>query len=160
MRHGRSEPRSVRRLPGPLHLVAAPLLTVAVLLGSSCGGGQPAYCDDLRRSADMTALNAALRSQDLGKARTAADEFRDLADGAPDDVRSDMRDLAAAVGDIVDLIGQERSATAGAHGTEAGGSAAGVDQRRGELNTRLGELAAVSSRVERWAQRNCGLSLR
>jgi len=138
------------------------LASLAVV--ASCGDGRPAFCDDLARSANMSALTSALDARDLTKARAAATDFRELADRAPDDVRSDLRDLAAAISDIVDLIAAQRGATLGAEGgrtpqDDGTQTVSGVDQDRAKLNTRLGELSTVSSRVERWAARNCGLTL-
>ena len=80
------------------NLAGAVLALAAVAAASTgCGDGRPAFCDDLARAADMDALSAALRAQDLDRARTAAREFSDLADGAPEDLRPDMLDLARAV---------------------------------------------------------------
>lgn len=106
----------------------------------------------------MKALTRSLESQDLERARDAADRFRSLADDAPDDIRSDMGDLADTVSEIVELLGDERSAVPGA-GNSGGGDAADAQQKRDELNRRLDEMAATSSRVQRWAFRNCGLDL-
>lgn len=141
---------------------AAALLTL--LLASpmtSCSDGRPAFCDDLARAADMSALTKALDARDLDKARVAARDFRDLADAAPGSIRAELRDLAGAVSDIVELIAEERNASLGAAGaTNPGkGTEPGADQSRTELDARLGELSAVSSRVGRWAERNCGLRL-
>lgn len=142
------------------------VLTVALFAGpASCGDGRPAFCDDLARSADMSALRSALDARDLARARAAASDFRDLTDGAPDDVRSDLRDIATAISDIVDLIAAQRGATLGAEGgrtpqSDGTQTVSGVDQDRAKLNARLGELSTTSSRVERWAARNCGLNLR
>lgn len=140
-------------------LVVAPTAALA-----ACSDGRPAFCTDLRRAAGMSALTGALQSQNLARARTEARAFRDLADRAPGGVRADLRDLAGAVSDIVALISEERGAVLGAEGgsgTDARrGDTPGAEQDRDELNARLGDLALVSSRVQRWAQRNCGLTLR
>lgn len=140
----------------------AALGLVGVLGPVSCGDGRPAFCDDLAHSAGMSELNAALKSHDLDKARLAASRFHDLADGAPEDIRSDLGDLATAVSDIVELIGRDRSAVPGAGEGDRKDGRSGeptVEQDRSDLNARLGRLSTTSSRVERWAQRNCGLSL-
>lgn len=141
------------------HLVASAAIALASTLAvASCSDGRPAFCDDLSRSADMSSLSDALAAQDLGKARTAAEEFSDLAEQAPDSIRSDMQDLATAVSGIVELLAAERNAVPGA-GTDGQGDAAAVEQQRDELNRRLEELSSTSSRVERWASRECGLDL-
>ncbi len=106
----------------------------------------------------MDALTSALESQDLGKARTAAQQFAELADGAPDDIRPQMRDLAEAVEEIVELLAADRSAVPGA-GEQGQGDAAVVQQDRDQLNQRLEELSTTSSQVERWASRECGVTL-
>jgi hypothetical protein len=127
-------------------------LAVVALLLSSCGDGQPEYCQDLAKGADMAALTKALDAQDLAAARTAASDFRELATSAPSDIRPDMEDLAGAVTDIVGLLSAERTAGPGADPAE-------VEQRREDLNQRLGGLSTTGSRVEDWASRNCGISL-
>lgn len=144
----------------PLRVLACGVLALLGVVGplTACGDGRPAFCDDLARAADMDALSAALRAQDLDKARRAAREFSDLADGAPSEVRPDLQDLARAVSGIVDLLGAERNAMPGA-GREGQGDAAVVERQRDDLNERLDELATTSSRVERWATRECGISL-
>ena len=106
----------------------------------------------------MKALTEALETQDLGRARRAADQFRDLAGHAPDDIRPDFEDLAVAVADIVELLGDERSAVPGAANPDKG-DATTLQQDWEELNRRLDDLASTSSRVERWAFRTCGLDL-
>ena len=106
----------------------------------------------------MKALTEALETQDLGRARRAADQFRDLAGHAPDDIRPDFEDLAVAVADIVELLGDERSAVPGAANPDKG-DAPTLQQDREELNRRLDDLASTGSRVERWAFRTCGLDL-
>ncbi len=135
---------------------AVPVLMAA---GAACNDGRPDFCDDLARSADMKGLNDAFQAQDLGRARAAADRFSELAAAAPSDIRDDFEDLANAVEDIVELLAAERSATPGA-GDDGQGDAAAVEQQRDQLNRRLDELSATSSSVERWASRECGLSLR
>lgn len=149
-----------RTSPG---VVAAVVVLVTTVATGGCGDGRPAFCDDLAGSVDMTALTRALDAHDLGRARVAAQRFRDLSDRAPGAIRSDMQALAGAVGDIVDLVGAERSTTTGGdHGAVTGDAknSPDVEQDRNELNSRLSELSTVSSRVERWAQRSCGISLR
>ena len=159
--------RSRRLLAG----LAGALAVTAVIL-SSCGDGQPDYCQDLARNADMGSLTKALDAKDLKAARAAAAEFKDMAASAPSDIRSDMDDLAAAVTDIIGLLSAERMAGPGAGATSttsttaasgttpsSGSDPADVEQRREELNRRLGELSVTSSRVEDWASRNCGISL-
>ncbi len=147
-----------RRTASPGRAVAAAAALAAVVALGSCSDGRPAFCDDLSRSADMSSLSEALASQDLDKARTAAEEFSELADKAPSAIQPDMQDLASAVSGIVDLLTAERNAVPGA-GTDGQGDAAAVEQQRDQLNRQLEELSATSSRVERWASRECGLDL-
>ena len=140
---------------------------VAGLL-SGCGDGRPGFCDDLARSADLSGLTAALEARNLPRARQAAADFQDLADGAPPDIRDDIRSLAGSVADIVGLLGAERTSGPGVTTTTAGdgpaappsADAADVERRREDLNRRLGELSGTSSRVEDWASRTCGITLR
>ena len=142
---------------------------VGAVLGSGCGDGRPPFCDDLARNADLGALTKALDARDLRAARRAADEFRDLADGAPADVRADMAALAAAVSDIVGLLSDERTAGPGTQGSTSttaptgdgatDGDPADVGQRREELNRRLADLSGTSARVEDWASHTCGITL-
>ena len=106
----------------------------------------------------MSALTDALDAQDLDRARTAAEEFSLLADQAPSEVRSDLQDLADAVDGIVELLAAERNAVPGAS-TDGQGDAAAVEQQRDALNERLEALSTTSSRVERWASRECGVTL-
>ena len=137
---------------------AVAVTLVVAAIASACGDGRPAFCDDLSRSADMSELSAALESQDLDRARTAAEQFSELAAGAPEGIRTEMQDLAEAVEGIVELLAADRNAVPGA-GDEGQGDAAVVEQDRDELNRRLEELAGTSSRVERWASRECGVTL-
>jgi hypothetical protein len=139
-------------------LAAAGALALAALATTACGDGRPAFCDELSKAADMSELSAALESQDLGKARTAAESFSELAAAAPDDIRTEMEDLADAVERIVGLLAADRNAVPGA-GEQGQGDAAVVEQDRDELNRRLEELATTSSQVERWAARECGVTL-
>ncbi len=160
--------------------LAAGLATVVLVVGAlatGCGDGRPAFCDDLAKGADLGALTKALDAQDLAAARHAASEFEDLADGAPDDVRSEMQDLASAVTDIVGLLTAERASgpttgnpsttttAPGSPSTTAGaspsttGDPADVEQRREALNRRLADLGATSSKVEDWASHTCGITL-
>jgi hypothetical protein len=157
--------------------VVAAALSVSVVAGTllgACGDGRPGYCDDLARTADLGALTTALAAKDLPAARQAASDFRDLAEGAPAAVRSDMVALAAAVTDIVGLLSAERTAGPGSAASSSTTSTVGdapstsapatadpadVEQRREELNQRLAALSITSSRVEDWASRNCGISL-
>jgi hypothetical protein len=159
--------RATRR---PGRLVAA-LAAGAVLVAvpAACGDGRPDFCDDLARNANLSALTRALEDRNLPKAREAAAQFRDLADGAPGAVRGDLVDLADSVVDIVGLLGAERTAGPGATTTAPGatsapsgtpaGDPADVERLREDLNRRLAELSATSSRVEDWASRECGINL-
>jgi len=156
------------RRPGrPAVMVAAGAILSTVFVG--CGDGRPAFCDDLARNADLSALSRALEARNLPKAREAAAQFQELADGAPQAVRGDLVDLADSVVDIVGLLGAERTAGPGATTTAPGASStpsgtppgdpADVERLREDLNRRLAELSATSSRVEDWALRECGISL-
>jgi hypothetical protein len=157
-----------RGRPGrPAVVVAAGAILSIVLVG--CGDGRPAFCDDLARSADLSALSRALEARNLPKAREAAAQFRELADGAPEPVRGDLTDLADSVVDIVGLLGAERTSGPAATTTAPGspgtpsdtppGDPADVERLREDLNRRLAELSATSSRVENWASRECGINL-
>ena len=136
-------------------VVAATMATFV----AACGDGRPPFCDDLAKSATMSTLSKALQTQNLDRARAAAKEFSDLAGSAPNDIHSDMQDLAGAVSDIVDLLTAERNAVPGA-GDNGQGDAAAVEQQRDRLNNRLADLAATSAKVEQWASRQCGIDLR
>ncbi|HPU39101.1 MAG TPA: hypothetical protein PLS63_05975 [Microthrixaceae bacterium] len=130
-----------------------------VTFTAACGDGRPAFCDDLAKSATMSALSKALQTQDLDRARTAAKEFSGLADAAPTDIRSQVQDLAGAVSDVVDLLAAERNAVPGA-GDDGQGDAAAVEQQRDRLNSRMADLSATSAKVEQWASQQCGIDLR
>jgi hypothetical protein len=146
-------------VPGrPLRLLVLVAGAALAVSAAGCGDGRPAYCNDLAGVADMSALSSALESQDLGRAREAAQRFSELAGGAPDDIRSEMEDLADAVEAIVELLTADRNAVPGA-GEDGQGDAADVERQRDELNRRLEDLATTSSRVERWAARECGVEL-
>jgi hypothetical protein len=153
--------------PAALAIVAAGALVLSVLTG--CGDGRPSFCDDLARNADLKGLSSALEAKNLPRARSKAKEFQDLADGAPADVRDDLKDLADSVADIVGLLGAERTAgptvastVPGATTTTSGspaGDPAELERLREDLNRRLAELSTTSSRVQDWASRTCGITL-
>jgi len=120
------------------------------LLGAGCTDGTPEFCESLRRSADLSALGDALDAGDLDNAAAEARRLADLADEAPPELRADLTELAAAVVDIVDLVGDEASGT---------GDASEIERRRDQLNQDLAELDQRSERVANWALTECGLRL-
>lgn len=125
------------------------LVACSAALGA-CGDGTPAFCDSLRTNSDLEGLATALESGDLEQARVEALRLSDLSDDAPAEIRSDLRTLADAVTEIVDLLADEAS----------GGSEPGEDERRrDQLNDEFGELDQRSDRVSTWALRECGLRL-
>lgn len=129
--------------------MCAALVACVALLGA-CGDGTPPFCTSLRTNSDLDGLAAALESGDLEQARVEALRLSDLADDAPAEIRSDLRTLADAVTEIVDLLADEAS----------GGSEPGEDERRrDQLNDEFGELDQRSDRVSTWALRECGLRL-
>ena len=93
-------------------------------------------------------------------ARAEARRLSDLAATAPSELRSDLEELAAAVGEIVDLLAAEAEAAAAPEDDdEATRPPADVIRQREELNRRAGELDQRSRRVSDWARRECGLEL-
>ena len=141
----------------PRRAVASLVLAAATLVPVACGDGTPAFCTPLAEQADLDDLATALEDGDLTAADAEARRLRDLADEAPEEIRSDFRALADAVVDVVDLLAQDRAAT------EAGGGDAvnpsEVERRREDLNDRFGELDARSERITTWARRECGLEM-
>lgn len=133
-------------------VVASTVALAAVLSAGGCGDGRPGFCDELAQVADLGRLERSLRAGDLGRAERAAEEFRELADGAPPEVRPDMRAVARGVGDLVALLRSDRAAAGTADAERAAG-------RREALERELGALSLNSSAVEAWARRECGLEL-
>ena len=136
----------MRRAHRAAALAAVMALAVA---GAGCGDGTPKFCDSLARQADMGRLSAALNANDLPRARREASRFSQLAESAPDDVRPDLKALAAGVADVVGILEAD----------EAGGDPAALERQREELNTRLAELGRRSTSVTTWASRECGIDL-
>ena len=136
-------------------LLVAPLLGLLVL---GCSDGTPEFCGPLSEAAELDALSDALRDGDLTGARAEAERLRDLADGAPSEIRSDLAALGDAVVDIVELLEDEQLAT-DADDATGDVSAAQVERQREQLNDRFGELDRRATRVSTWAARECGLDL-
>jgi len=130
-------------------LVVAVLVLLG-LVGAGCSDGTPEFCESLRRSADLSALGEALDAGDLDNATAEALRLADLADEAPAELRTDLTQLADAVVDIVDLVGDEASGTS---------DASEIERRRDQLNQDLAELDRRSERVSNWALTECGLRL-
>ena len=143
---------SRRRVAVGLMAAAATLVPVA------CSDGTPDFCTPLAEQAGLDDLATALEKGDLTAADAEARRLRDLADEAPEEIRSDFRALADAVVDVVDLLAEDQLAA------DAGGGAdsvnpSEVERRREDLNDRFGELDARSERITTWARRECGLEL-
>ncbi len=140
----------------PRRVAAGIVLAATTLVPVACGDGTPAFCTPLGEQSDLDALATALEQGDLTAADAEARRLRDLAEQAPEAIRSDFRELADAVVDVVDLLAQDKAAA------EAGGDAVNpseVERRREDLNDRFGELDARSERITTWARRECGLEL-
>lgn len=133
-------------------VVASTLAVAVALLVGGCGDGRPGFCDELERHADLSRLESALRSGNLGRAERAAEDFQELAEDAPSDIRPDLRAVARGVRDLVTLLRSDSAAA----GTEDAERAAG---RRDALERELGTLSRNSSAVEAWARRECGMDL-
>ena len=88
----------------PRRAVASLVLAAATLVPVACGDGTPAFCAPLAEQADLDDLATALEDGDLTAADAEARRLRDLADEAPEEIRSDFRALADAVVDVVDLV--------------------------------------------------------
>ena len=147
-------------MPSPrlrCRLAAATLILSTSLLAASCGDGTPAFCSTLREQSDLAALGAALDEGDLDAAGDEARQLEELADEAPAQIRGDLRELGDAVVQIVDLLATERD-DAEVEGADPGAPGE-ADQRRQDLNERLGELDERSRRVSAWALEECGLAL-
>lgn len=133
------------------HLGAAALIVSAALLAVSCGDGTPAFCSTLRERSDLAALGGALDEGDLDAAGDEARRFEELAAEAPAEIRGDLQALGDAVVQIVELLAADRD--------DADAPEGEADQRRQDLNERLGELDERSRRVSAWALEECGLQL-
>lgn len=135
--------------------LAVSAVTVTAVAG--CTDATDAYCDRLAADADLRALTTSIENGDLESARSAADEFRRLADDAPSEIRADMREIATGITGIVELLEQERRETSVSDDTF--GSETETEQLRNRLNDRFDDLDRRSLRVETWASTNCGLDL-
>ncbi len=142
----------------PRRTAAGLMLAAATLVPVACGDGTPGFCTPLAEHADLDDLATALEDGDLTAADAEARRLRDLADEAPEEIRSDFRALADAVVDVVDLLAQDQ-ATADAEGGADAINPSEVERRREDLNERFGELDARSERITTWARRECGLEM-
>lgn len=141
-------------MPSPrlrCRLGAATLILSTSLLAVSCGDGTPAFCSTLRERSDLAALGGALDEGDLDAAGDEALRFEELAAEAPTEIRGDLQELGDAVVQIVELLAADRDDTDSPEGE--------ADQRRQDLNERLGELDERSRRVSAWALEECGFQL-
>lgn len=134
-------------------------LALALLAVPGCGDGTPAFCAPLADQADLGELGTALEQGDLDVAAAEARRLRDLADEAPEEIRSDFRELGDAVVDIVDLIAEDRRVTEATSSDPDAVNPSEVERRREDLNDRFGELDTRSERITTWARRECGLEL-
>ena len=130
-----------------LFVLGAMLSTLLV----ACGDGQPAFCSQLSKSADLSGIASALRSSDLSKASKEAAQLSDLAGEAPPEIRADFVAVADSILEIIDLITTERD--------EGQSDPGQFERRREELNTRLGRIDSRSDRIRVWASEQCGIEL-
>ncbi len=161
-------PRATLRM-----LVTLIVLSVFV---ASCSDGTPGFCRDLNSSKQLDGIVAALKKNDLKRADSEARRLKDLAAEAPGEIRTELEALADGVVDIIDLVkrDQDANSVATANSSETGGDdtqddtstvnppstePTDVEQRRNELNFRLGELDKTSDDVSNWALKECGIEL-
>ena len=135
---------------------AALMVAATTLVPLACGDGTPGFCTPLAEHADLDDLATALERGDLTVADAEARRLRDLADEAPEEIRSDFRALADAVVDVVDLLAEDQLAT---EATDDAVNPSEVERRREDLNDRFGELDTRSERIRTWARRECGIEL-
>lgn len=124
---------------------------------AGCTSPTDAFCARLEADAHLKSLTSSIQKGDLEAAGAAADEFTDLADGAPEEIRADMREIATGVVGIVELLEQERRETSVSDDTFSAETE--TEQLRNRLNERFDDLDRRSLRVETWASTNCGLDL-
>ncbi|MDO9379567.1 MAG: hypothetical protein Q7T56_12025 [Nocardioidaceae bacterium] len=77
----------------PVALVGSALTT---LLLTACGGGN-AYCDQIKASQDDIGNISSVQDVTVGDLETAADRFDDIAEEAPDDVKSEWEKTASTL---------------------------------------------------------------
>ncbi len=142
----------------PRRLVAALVVVASTSVPLACGDGTPGFCSALEDQAQLDDLATALEDGDLTAADAEARRLRALADEAPEEIRSDFRELADAVIDVVDLLAKDRLASE-ATGDPDAVNPSEVERRREDLNDRFGELDARSERITTWARRECGIEL-
>ena len=130
-----------------LFVLGAMLSTLLV----ACGDGQPAFCSQLSKSADLSGIASALRSSDLSKASDEAAQLSELAGEAPPEIRADFVAVADSILEIIDLITTERD--------EGQSDPGQFERRREELNTRLGQIDSRSDRIRVWSSVQCGIEL-
>lgn len=127
-----------------------PVVVALSLWVPACGDGRPAFCGPLEERADLDGLATALTEGDLATASAEAGSLRELAAGAPAEIRGDLVALADAVVDVVDLIEQQ---------DDPESNTGDLERRRAALDRDLSGLGQRSDRVERWALRRCGVRL-
>lgn len=134
---------------GLRQLTLSALLAALVLAG--CSDDTPAFCTPLAEIADVGSLSAAIEAGQLDVAANEARRIVDVAEEAPPEIRSDVRALGTAVGDLVELLAAEQ------RGSET--LAGDTTRLRAEINAQLSRMDERSDRVSRWALRECGLEL-
>jgi hypothetical protein len=128
--------------------IPAALVTVALAVTSSCGSDTERFCDRLRESATLLDLRNALDRDDRAAVQAALNDFSDLADDAPEDIRPDLQQIARTVTSTVRAV---------TNVTAPDGSSMPVDVAR--LNEELGKVAPSSQRIAEFADRDCGITL-
>lgn len=138
-------------------MVVVGIVGVLAIVISGCTSSVDAFCGRLKENAGLKSLTSSIQNGDLKAANTAADEFMELADGAPTEIRADMREIATGVIGIVELLEQERRETSVSD--DSFSSETETEQLRNRLNERFDDLDRRSLHVETWASTNCGLDL-
>lgn|GEM_PF-975358 len=133
-----------------LRVVAFALLT-ASLIATACGDGSPAFCTPLGKVADLSQIAAALKTGDMKGASAQAAQLRKLSGEAPPEIRADFVAVADAIVEIVDLVAKEP--------VEGQSDPGQFEQRREDLNNRLGQIDTRTQRITVWASEQCGLEL-
>ncbi|MCB1255906.1 MAG: hypothetical protein KDB26_02295 [Microthrixaceae bacterium] len=129
----------------------------ACVLLAGCSNATEEFCDDLIKAKDLTSLTDAIQDKDFKAAAAQAKELRQLADNAPDAVRSDMQELARSVQEIVELLTKDEAQASVSE--NPADSTSEVEQLRNQLNSRFDDLDRRSARVSRWTSEKCGVNL-
>lgn len=129
--------------------MALALALLVAGLAPACSDGDAEWCDRLRREGSLTELSRAVTSADADAAASAVEDFDDLAQDAPREIRDDMVAVADALGRAVEV------ATA----SEDAGTPSEMERRRDLANQGLAGVTAHSNAVTAWAERECGIRL-